>query len=138
MRHFLTILLAAAMCFTASAGTGKTPAARESANVFVPIGKYIQIGNSEMLSAWFDDNLEISILGKTNDCSRKQAREIMSAFFEANAPQRFEIIHRSGEGRMKYAIGILSCGHSRFSVTICVKIGDDSNRIQMIRIENDF
>lgn len=133
MRHFLTLMISA-VCLAAIG----TLSARESANVFVPIGKYIQIGNSEMLSAWFDDNLEISILGKTNDCSRNQAKEIMSAFFEANTPQRFEIIHRSGEGRMKYAIGILSCGHSRFSVTICVKICEDSNRIQMIRIENGY
>ena len=32
-------------------------------DVFTPIGKYIQSGDYDKLSAWFADNLELNILG---------------------------------------------------------------------------
>ena len=60
--------------------------AQQTQDVFVPIGKYIQQGDSESLSAWFANNLELDILGKTNDCSKVQATQKMKDFFVTYSP----------------------------------------------------
>ena len=111
---------------------------RTDADVFVPIGKYIQQGNAESLSAWFADNLEVTILGNSNDCcSKSQAKEIMQAFFDANPPYKFEIIHKSGENIIKHAVGRLYCKQGNYSIIISVMIGDSGNHIQILKIENE-
>jgi hypothetical protein len=38
-----------------------------SYDVFVPISKYIEMGDSEKLSAWFSDNLEVTIFSNSNN-----------------------------------------------------------------------
>lgn len=105
-------------------------------DVFVPISKYISKGDASGLSAWFADNLEVIILGRSSECcSKTQAREIMNTFFESNRPQSFQLIHKSGEGQMKHAIGRLISGNHRYSVTISVLIDSSGNHIQILRID---
>lgn len=106
-------------------------------DVFVPIAKYIQNGDSEKLSAWFAQNLEIDILGTINVCSKAQAKQIIKEFFSNYSPKSFVIAYRSGNSIMKYSIGNLNAGGSKFRVTIAVKTQDDGNYIQQLRIEKD-
>ncbi len=106
-------------------------------DVFVPIGKYIQQGNAESLSAWFAGNLELDILGKVNDCSKVQATQIIKDFFVTYTPKSFSIIHKSGKAPMKYAIGHLNAGGETFRVTLFVKTHSDGNQIQQLRIERE-
>ena len=80
----------------------------------------------------------MTILGKSNDCcSKSQAKEIMQAFFDANHPHKFEIIHKSGENIMRHAIGRLYCTQNNYSVTVTVLIGEKGNHIQILKIENN-
>lgn len=105
-------------------------------DVFVPISKYISKGDAAGLSAWFADNLEVVIFGRSSECcSKNQAREIMQTFFENNRPQSFQLIHKSGEGQMKYAIGRLISGNHRYAVTLSVLIDNTGNHIQILRID---
>lgn len=111
---------------------------QQAQDVFVPIGKYIQQGDSESLSAWFANNLELDILGKTSDCSKVQATQIMKDFFVTYTPKSFTIIHKSGKAPMKYAIGNLNAGGETFRVTLFVKTQQNSgNQIQQLRIERE-
>ena len=113
--------------------------AQQTQDVFVPIGKYIQQGDSESLSAWFANNLELDILGKTNDCSKVQATQIMKDFFVTYTPKSFTIIQKSGKAPMKYAIGNLNAGGETFRVTLFVKTQKESgNQIQQLRIEREL
>jgi hypothetical protein len=89
-------------------------------DVFIPIGKYIQSGDYEKLSAWFADNLELDILGFTN-----------------YTPKSFSIIHKSGQAPMKYAVSNLNAGGEKFRVILFVKTTDDINSIQQLRIERE-
>ncbi len=115
-----------------------TLSAQQAQDVFVPIGKYIQQGDSESLSAWFANNLELDILGKTSDCSKVQATQIMKDFFVTYTPKSFTIIHKSGKAPMKYAIGNLNAGGETFRVTLFVKTQQNSgNQIQQLRIERE-
>lgn len=110
---------------------------QSDADVFVPITKYIQNGDAESLSAWFAKSLEIDILGSINISSKNQAKQVMRDFFNNYTPKNFVIIHKSGKSPMKYAIGNLNAGGSKFRVTLFVKIQEDGNYIQSIRIEKE-
>ena len=104
-------------------------------DVFVPISKYMAQGDADRLSAWFSDNLEVTIFATSNDSSRNQARQIMKSFFRSYTPRSFEISHKAGRSNMKYALGTLTAGGEMFLVTIFVNFKDDGYKIQQIKIE---
>ena len=104
-------------------------------DVFTPIAKYMAQGDAERLSAWFSDNLEITIFSNSNDSSRSQALQIMKSFFKSYTPRSFDISHTAGRSNMKYALGTLNAGGEMFLVTIFVNLMDNGYRIQQIKIE---
>ena len=106
-----------------------------SYDVFNPIAKYLAAGDAEKLSAWFSDNLEVTIFANSNDSSRNQARQIMKSFFRSYTPRSFEITHRAGRSNKKYALGTLNAGGEMFVVTIFVNYTDTDYRIQHLKIE---
>ncbi len=132
MKRFLTgaivVTLALFACPHASAQD-------TSYDVFNPIAKYIALGDAEKLSAWFSDNLEVSIFSKSNDSSSSQAKQIMKTFFKSYTPRSFEINHKAGRSNMKYALGTLNAGGELFTVTIFVSYKDSDYRIQHLKIE---
>ena len=107
----------------------------ERNDVFSPIGKYIAKGDADCLSAWFDDNLEVSVASQESSASKAQAKQIIKTFFEFYSPQSFDITHTAERANMKYALGNLSAGGETFSVTIFVSAKDDGYRIQQLKIE---
>ena len=109
--------------------------AQKQADVFVPIGKYLQMGDADKLSAWFSDNLEVTIFSTSNDSSCNQARQIIKSFFKSYTPRSFEITHKAGRSNMKYALGTLNAGGELFNVTIFVSYKDSDYRIQHLKIE---
>ena len=111
--------------------------AQKPADVFVPIGKYIQMGDSDKLSAWFSNNLELDILGSVSACSKVQATQIMKDFFVKYTPKSFSIVHKSGKAPLTYAIGNLSAGGEMFRVTLFVMTHEKGNQIQQLRIERE-
>ena len=115
---------------------GKDVAAQDSSyDVFVPISKYLAAGDAEKLSAWFSDNLEVTIFATSNDSSRNQAKQIMKSFFRSYTPRSFEITHKAGRSNKKYALGTLTAGGEMFVVTIFVNYKDTDYRIQHLKIE---
>ncbi|MBQ8421330.1 MAG: DUF4783 domain-containing protein [Bacteroidales bacterium] len=104
-------------------------------DVFNPIAKYLGLGDADKLSAWFSDNLEVTIFTTSNDSSRNQARQIMKTFFRSYTPRSFEITHKAGRPNMKYALGTLNAGGEMFIVTIFVNYKDSDYRIQQLKIE---
>jgi len=116
---------------------GPSTAQEGSQDVFTPIGKYLQAGDYEKLSAWFADNLELDMLGAVNNCTRNQAKLIMKNFFTNYTPKKFTIIHKSGKAPMKYAVGSLSAGGERFRVILYVKTSDEKSYIEQLKVERD-
>ena len=104
-------------------------------DVFNPIAKYLAKGDADRLSAWFSDNLEVTIFATSNDSSRNQARQIMKSFFRSYTPRSFEISHKAGRSNMKYALGTLNAGGEMFLVTIFVNYKDNDYKIQQLKIE---
>lgn len=132
MNRFITLLFLSFVTFPVI-----SYAQENDRDVFVPISKYIQQGNFENLSVWFDDNLELDILGNVNECSRNQAKQIMKAFFISNTPKHFAIVHKSGKAPMQFAVGNMIAGGEKYRVTIFVKTQKNGNYIQQLKIEKD-
>ena len=107
-------------------------------DVFVPIAKYIEKGDAESLSSWFDDNLEISVSGAPSVSSKNQAKQILKSFFDDHTPRSFEITHTAGKDNMKYALGTLIAGGERFVITIFVNYDSDSYKIQQLKIDREI
>lgn len=128
-----TILLIPALLLCLSAD-----AQDQSYDVFVPITKYISQGNAENLSAWFADNLEITVLSRSSNASKNQAKQILKSFFVDHTPRSFEITHTAGKDNMKYALGTLIAGGERFVITIFVNYDSDSYKIQQLKIDREI
>ncbi len=131
----MRLLLRIVTLFTAAAITAPLAAQDNSYDVFVPISKYLSQGNVDNLSAWFSDDLEISLLASSNNSSKSQAKQILKSFFENHTPRSFDISHTAGKSNMKYALGTLVAGGERFFVTIFVNNEGDSYKIQQIKID---
>lgn len=132
MNRYIISALVVAISFLTCA---KVSAQDASYDVFNPIAKYIAKGDADKLSAWFSDNLEVSIFSNSNDSSSNQARQIMKSFFKSYTPRSFEINHQAGRSNMKYALGTLNAGGELFTVTIFVSYKDSDYRIQHLKIE---
>ena len=115
----------------------QTSGSESDHDVFVPIAKYIQQGDADKLSAWFADNLEVTLFTYSNESSRNQAKQIMKTFFKNYTPRKFVINHKVTHSNLKYAVGTLNAGGESFLVTIFVgsKPSTDIFQIQQIKIE---
>lgn len=132
MRSIKAVILIVAAAFF----NGPHLKAQDSSyDVFNPISKYISAGDADKLSAWFSDNLEVTIFSNSNDSSRNQARQIMKSFFRSYTPRSFEITHKAGRSNKKYALGTLNAGGEMFVVTIFVNYKDADYKIQHLKIE---
>jgi len=125
-------VLAAAVLFLSCLGLKAQTA---DYDVFVPIAKYMAKGDVDALSAWFADNLEMTVLSKGGNCSRNQARQILKTFFESNTPRSFDVRYTAGRANMKYALGTLNAGGENYMVTIFVSSKGGTYTIQQIKIE---
>lgn len=132
MKGYLTGLILLCMLLSAP---GLAEAQDRSYDVFNPIAKYLAKGDADRLSAWFSDNLEVTIFSDSNDSSRNQARQILKSFFKSYTPRSFDINHTAGRSNMKYALGTLNAGGELFTVTIFVSNKDSDYRIQHLKIE---
>lgn len=126
-----TFLVTAASLLLCS---GRVFAQNEGYDVFIPIAKYIRQGDADKLSAWFDDNLEISVISNTSDSSKNQARQILKSFFASYSPRGFDITHTAGRSNMKYAVGRLNAGGETFEVTVFVSFRQSTYKIQQLKI----
>lgn len=127
---FKICLISLCLCFGVSAA-----AQNEGYDVFIPIGKYLGKGDVESLSAWFDDNLEVTVISNGGNASKAQARQILKYFFASHTPHSFSITHSAGRANMKYVLGDLIAGGETFHVTIFVSCKDGTYKIQQLKID---
>lgn len=108
-------------------------------SVFSSITKYLAAGDEASLSTWFADNLDVTVLSTSRNCSKKQAREILRNFFASNTPRSFQVTHRASESNKKYLIGVLNAGGELFQVTIyATSNGSDTYKIQQLNISRQI
>lgn len=143
-KTFHIVLAALLVCFCARAqaqqkfvSSTKTlqPVQEDGFSVFSSMTKYLAAGDAASLSTWFADNLDVTIISSSRNCSKKQAREILRNFFDSYTPRSFSVTHKASETNKKYMIGLLNAGGELFQVTIyATSSAGDPYKIQQLNI----
>ncbi len=134
MKKILGILLLAAGLLAGMPAKAQSNEDGEFA-VFSSITRYLSQGDVNSLSSWFAENMDITVISSSRNCSKKQAREILRTFFNANTPRSFQVTHRASESNKKYLIGQLNAGGELFQVTIyATSASGEPYKIQQLNI----
>lgn len=133
MKKILGILVILAGLLAGSPANAQTPDGEFS--VFSSITRYLSQGDVNSLSSWFAENMDVTVISSSRTCSKKQAREILRTFFNANTPRSFQVTHKASESNKKYLIGQLNAGGELFQVTIyATASGGETYKIQQLNI----
>ena len=145
LMHTVCVAFALLLCLKANAqaqfmtSTSTRTQPQGEFSVFSSITKYLAAGDEVALSSWFADNLDVTVLSTSRNCSKKQAREILRSFFASNTPRSFQVSHRASEANKKYLIGLLNAGGELFQVTIyATSTGQETYRIQQLSISRQM
>lgn len=102
------------------------------------ITEALKSGNSNMLSQYFNDNLELALPAVKDDIySKQQAELIIRDFFTKHVPTAFSILHQGGPAESQFAVGTLSTEDGSFRVTMLIKITEGKQLIHQIRLEQE-
>ncbi len=92
-------------------------------------------GDAATMAKFFDNNVEISILGKTGIYSTKQAESILKDFFDNNPVESFEMLHKGENNGATYCTGNLKTKNGVYRTTVFMKIKGAKNVLQTLRFE---
>lgn len=89
-------------------------------------------GSATTVSAYFAQNVDVSLLNKENLYSKSQAEQVLKTFFADHRPSNFVINHEGQSSNAKYFIGTLTTSNGTFRITINTK-GDLISRLTIER-----
>ncbi len=95
----------------------------------------LKTGNAKVFSSYMHTNVELYMNEKEEVYSKTQAEQILYNFFKENEPTGFNVIHQSGQGESKYAIGTLNTKGGSYRVSFLVKELNKKPTVFQIRIE---
>ncbi len=124
----ITVILLVTSLMIASAQTGKL------SNELVTA---LKTGNSTILSKYFGNRVELSILGREAIYSKSQATQIMSKFFRESQPIDFKKKHSGGKAGRTYVIGDLITEKGNFRVNFLMKEINSQFKIHQLHIEKE-
>jgi len=102
------------------------------------IGTIIKKGDATLLSAYFDESVELTILDEDDSYSKDQAQAVITQFFEDYSVKSFKLIHEgASNGGLKFGIGEMSTSGSSMRVYICLKEEDGTIIIPELRFEEE-
>jgi hypothetical protein len=105
------------------------------------ISRAISAGDVNTLEKFFDETVEIAILGDEDIFERAKATDLLKTFFSKNQPKTFSQVHQgSSKGSDSiYCIGNLATNTGLFRVYIYLHIQDDNGKylIQELRFDKE-
>jgi hypothetical protein len=106
-------------------------------DVYDDISNAIKSGNSAVISDYFGNTVDLTILSKEDVYSKTQAQLILKDFFSKNTPKTFSILHKgTSKDGATYAIGsMLTIQGGSFRTYFYIKQVASKNIIQEFRIE---
>jgi hypothetical protein len=109
---------------------------QEEANL-ADITKAISNGDADALGQYFDQTVEVSIMGQEDVYNKSQAIGVVRTFFAQNRPASFSQVHKgaSPNNDSEYCIGNLSAGGKSFRVYIYMKVEGNRRLIQELRFD---
>jgi Domain of unknown function (DUF4783) len=90
-------------------------------------------GVAKEIVNYFNNNIELDILGSENICTKAQAEQIIKSFFEQHPVMKFTVLFEGGKDTSQYAIGKLVTSKGTFRVNLLFKL----KKIVQLRIEED-
>ncbi len=113
--------------------------------LFAAFGSFAQIppeiaigfkrGDAKMISNYFNQNIELAVISKSNICSKSQARQILNKFFSENPTESFKILSYEMKKESKYIIAILNTANGPFRVYMLLKNTGKVDTIHLLKIE---
>lgn len=126
MKKTLTLIFASAFfllfAITASAQTDNVIGALRS-------------GNAKELAKWADDNIEISLPGKSDSYSRSQATAILQDFFNNNGVKGFDVKFKGENGGSQFCIGTLQTRSGGYRTTFFMGNRNGKQLVREIRFQ---
>lgn len=95
----------------------------------------LRAGNAQEISKYVDDNIEISMPGKTDSYSRSQAVMVLKDFFENNTVKGFEVQFKGENGGNQFCIGKLLTKSGSYRTTVFMKTKDGKQLVKEIRFQ---
>ncbi len=92
-------------------------------------------GDASLIARYFDNTVEITIPGKSNNYSKNQAEMVLRDFFSTNGIKTFEVIHKGENSGSQFCIGTLITKSGSFRTTVFMKLKNDKQFLQEIRFE---
>jgi hypothetical protein len=96
----------------------------------------LRSGNASQLSAYFDDNVELTLPDKSDSYSKAQAQLIIKDFFGNNGVKGFELKHKGDSPGGHFCIGTLQTGAGNFRTNVFMKIKNGKEVVKEIRFQS--
>ena len=103
------------------------------------ISKALSAGDADALGAYFDENIELSILEEEGIVNKTQALRKVKRFLSSNTVSSFSEVHRGAtrSSDSRYLIGILTTSSGTFRVTIYLTQNSGDLIIQEFRFDSE-
>lgn len=125
MKKILSGLFVACMLFSFTPVTGISE-----------IISAIKAGNATTVAKYFDNTVEISLSGKSNNYSKVQGEAVLRDFFQLHPVKSFSVIHQGESGGSQFVIGTLVTSSGSYRTTVNLKQKGDKQILQEIKFEN--
>jgi Domain of unknown function (DUF4783) len=96
----------------------------------------IQKSNTEILSHYFDNTVEIALPDRNDSYNKTQAEVVIKDFFATNVVKNFSADHKGNNNGSEYCIGTLVTQKGSFRLTVFMKQKSGKSLLQEIRIEH--
>lgn len=110
---------------------------QNSSEVIKKASLALKTGNSQELSKYFTQTVELEIMGEENFYSISQAQILLNDFFEKNKPSNFIINHQGVKDTSSFAIGTLTIKTGNLRVSFFMKTENNETLIHQLRIEQN-
>ena len=103
------------------------------------ITKAIGSGDAQALGQYFDDSIEIGILGNEGFYGKSKAISMVQGFFSKYRPTAFSQVHKGAPPSKdsQYCIGNLTAGGQSFRVYIYMKVSGGKTVIQELKFDKE-
>ena len=92
-------------------------------------------GNASGITKYFDNYIDIVMPDKGSNYSKSQGEIILKDFFSNNGVKNFEVRHKGNNDNGDYCIGTLHTKNGNYRGTVYMRVKNNKQVIQDIRIE---
>ncbi len=98
--------------------------------------KALQSGNSAEVARYFDDNVDLTIPGKSDNFSKAQAQMVLRDFFNNNNVKGFELKHKGESPGGHFCSGTLQTVGGNFRTNVFMKMRNNGEVVHEIQFQS--